>query len=102
MNQFQMQCLCCDKPLDPVDPAFEHQPSRGVICRTNGNYGSVEFDSFHGEALLFFVCDDCLAAKRGRILYCGPNVGPGPEHKPIEEPEPVPWDSVPEVAAPAH
>lgn len=64
-----MHCLCCNKTLEPVFADSVLQPAEGVVCQTSGNYGSRAFDSFEGEELIFFVCDDCLTTRRERILY---------------------------------
>lgn len=93
MNQFKMQCLCCDKPLEPVTTDAPYQPNDGVICDTSGNYGSTVFDAGFGERLVFFLCDDCLVAKKERVLYCRPTKNY--DHRLMDSnPEPVPWTSV--------
>lgn len=93
MNQFKMQCLCCDKLLEPVTDDAPYQPNDGVICDTSGNYGSTAFDACFGERLVFFLCDDCLVAKKERLLYYGPTRDE--LHQPMDhKPEPVPWSAV--------
>lgn len=95
MNQFKMHCLCCDKALNPVTDDAPYQPSNGVICDTQGNYGSTEFDACFGEKLVFFLCDDCLVAKKERMLYYGPTRNE--YHQPKKgRREPVPWNLVPD------
>lgn len=69
MDQSRMHCLCCNKELEAVATGYDQQPAEGVVCRTQGNYGSTAFDSIGGEELIFFVCDDCLTKRRERILY---------------------------------
>lgn len=99
MNQFKMQCLCCDKPLEPVTTDAPYQPNDGVICDTSGNYGSTVFDAGFGERLVFFLCDGCLVAKKERVLYYGPTRNH--DHQPMDrDPEPVPWPIAPEPEPP--
>lgn len=94
MNQFKMQCLCCDKPLEPVTTDAPHQPNDGVVCDTSGNYGSTVFDAYFGERLVFFLCDGCLVAKKERVLYCGPTKSHDRRPTKIHDREPVLWASV--------
>lgn len=63
-------CLVCDKTLRRAFQDYEAQPNDGVLCSTNGNYGSTIFDPMDGSELVFNICDDCLvkAGEQGRIM----------------------------------
>jgi hypothetical protein len=68
-----LTCVCCGVVLTPV---FEEndcfQPNEGIICSSEGNYGSTRFDPIteeeRGDTLLFFLCDDCLVERRDSIF----------------------------------
>ncbi len=70
MSDDSFPCIICKKPLKR---AFndESQPSGGVMCRTNGNYGSTVYDpgSSWREALVFNICDECIvtAGRQGLL-----------------------------------
>jgi hypothetical protein len=64
-------CIICGKTLRRAFSAVD-QPSEGVMCITNGNYGSTVYDPMSNtrESLAFNICDPCLvtAAKKGRVM----------------------------------
>jgi hypothetical protein len=65
-----LPCIICGDTLKNVWEDAENQPSDGVACTTNGNYGSTVYDSIlNGEFLEFNICDPCLvkAGEQGRI-----------------------------------
>lgn len=65
-----MKCLCCGKQLECVHPTeAPNQPSDGIIAYSCGNFGSGVFDSIYGEEqLVFYVCDECLRARKSRMF----------------------------------
>lgn len=66
-----MHCIRCDIELEPVTSTSENkyvQPSQGVMCSTQGNFGSTVFDPMGSTTLYFQLCDDCLM-KTARLGY---------------------------------
>ncbi len=65
-----IQCICCEKVLQPAFDGNPYQPAEGLICFTEGNFGSREFDPIDQPAeLIFFVCDTCLVAKQEKVFH---------------------------------
>ncbi len=68
-----IHCVSCDKKLEPVndDGRFSpYQPWKGVVCTTEGNFGSQAFDSIRGtEELIFALCDECLRKAKHRMWF---------------------------------
>jgi hypothetical protein len=65
-----LPCIICGIPLKNVWEEADNQPSDGVACTTNGNYGSTVYDPvMTAEFLEFNICDPCLvkAGAEGRI-----------------------------------
>jgi hypothetical protein len=63
-------CLICGKELETAYPQQPHkgQPYDGVVCDTNGNYGSRVYDPMDGSTLVFNICDECLVAHKDRLF----------------------------------
>ncbi len=55
-----LHCLCCKKELASLELDAPHQPIDGVMCFSEGNFGSAAFDPMDGSRLFFVVCDECL------------------------------------------
>jgi hypothetical protein len=70
-----LPCLICERELEPAFKDYpllgSGQPSHGVMCSTEGGYGSRVFDpgSTRGEQLRFNICDWCLVAYRERMVW---------------------------------
>lgn len=45
------------------------QPCDSLVFRTYGHYGSTFWDSFEGEQVVIFVCDDCMRRARERVAF---------------------------------
>jgi hypothetical protein len=63
-------CIVCGRKLDRVMDDYEGQPDDGVMCTTEGNYGSTVFDPMDYTVLAFNICDPCLveAGNKGRVF----------------------------------
>ena len=63
-------CIICGCTLTRASSDYEAQPNNGVMCTTEGNYGSTVFDPMDGSELAFNICDDCLvkAGEQGRVM----------------------------------
>lgn len=58
-----MKCFKCENELKPSVEGNPHQPHRGTMWTSTGNYGSYIFDPItYPEYLLLVVCDSCLKA----------------------------------------
>jgi hypothetical protein len=63
-----LKCIACDKTLNPCRDETPLQPIGGIMCYSQGNYGSTVFDSIDGsETLHFVLCDACIKKKRGSV-----------------------------------
>lgn len=82
-NRPSLPCIVCKKELfeefDMPDTHKYTQPAYGVVCSTEGNYGSEVFDPFDGQRLIFNICDNCLLERSQKrfIKTCWPI----PSHK---------------------
>lgn len=69
-----IRCIICLKQLQfagPEDKARRLQPYGGVMCSSEGNFGSTVFDPYcsdHKAELLFLVCDECLMERRNEVV----------------------------------
>lgn len=63
-------CLVCGLSLERVKDDLEGQPDDGLMCSTEGNYGSTVFDPEDMSYLAFNVCDECMVekAEQGRVM----------------------------------
>lgn len=71
MTAESFPCIICGRRLMRDMDEYEAQPRDGVMCETEGNYGSTVFDScYRGEMLHFNICDDCLTdrGQRGWVM----------------------------------
>ncbi|KAB8186889.1 hypothetical protein FH608_046210 [Nonomuraea phyllanthi] len=69
-SDLTLPCLACGKPLTSALPgACINQPSGATTFTTTGHYGSTVFDPMDGSRLDVNVCDDCLTARRDRVLH---------------------------------
>jgi len=66
-----IHCVSCDKELEPTHKkSCEYQPWKGIICTTEGSFGSQAFDSIRGtEQLIFVLCDECLRKAKHRMWH---------------------------------
>lgn len=56
-------CLICGKVLQRETDQWEAQPREGIMCSSQGNYGSAFFDPMDGTTLHFNICDQCVQDK---------------------------------------
>ena len=64
-------CIICGTELQAILGSWEFQTNDGIVCESQGNYGSTKFDGyFDGDVLYFNICDPCLveAGERERIF----------------------------------
>ncbi len=68
----QLNCIVCNKELEPALPEPEHnQPYGGTSFTSQGHYGSTVWDPMDGSSLEINVCDECLvkAAYKDQVLH---------------------------------
>jgi hypothetical protein len=57
-------CVICGKRLPQCSGDYVAQPYGGVMCQTNGNYGSTVYDPLmSGRYIAFNICDECFVQK---------------------------------------
>jgi hypothetical protein len=75
----------CRKDVEPVwDDQEPIQPSEGLACKTDGNYGSKVLDNIAGEPSVYFVlCDACFikAADDDLLAYYPDNLRRAKQYK---------------------
>lgn len=67
MAKESFPCIVCNQPLYREIDDYEAQPRDGVMCVTEGNYGSRVFDPLDGRTLHFNICDSCLVARQSAV-----------------------------------
>ena len=69
-----IRCIICRKELDATGPdgkKYEIQPMGGIMCTSEGNFGSEVFDPYCSEQraeLVFLICDECLMERLNDVI----------------------------------
>lgn len=75
---YEERCFVCDKKLESsVGEFFDEDPkellglppSGGISFETCGNYGSTVFDSMSGASLQIVICDECVKARKEKVVF---------------------------------
>lgn len=78
LPRYEERCFICDKKMESsVGEFFDEDqgellglpPSGGIAFETCGNYGSTVFDSMSGANLQIVICDECVKARKEKIVF---------------------------------